>query len=244
MNYQCIFKRYELKYLITKKQQLLIKEAMVPFMQEDQYGQSSISNIYFDTPSYLLIRRSLESPIYKEKLRMRSYGTAQPDSRVFVELKKKYQAIVYKRRTPMTEKEAVKYLLFGSPAPGNGQIIQEINYFQQLYRPLIPAMFISYQREAFFGKADPNFRITFDEEILWRQNDLSLCVEPYGDPLLEKEQVLMELKTSGAIPLWMTRLLTENRIYKTSFSKYGNAYKTQLLKGVGCYVGSTISRTV
>ena len=88
MSYQNTFKRYEIKYLITEQQMELLKELMYRYMLPDKFGKSIISNIYFDTPSKLLIRRSLEKPIYKEKLRVRSYGTATDDSTVFIELKK------------------------------------------------------------------------------------------------------------------------------------------------------------
>lgn len=88
MTYQTVFKRYELKYMLTSSQKLQILEAISPYMELDQYGRTTIRNIYYDTDSYRLIRHSIESPAYKEKLRVRSYKKAVPDSTVFVELKK------------------------------------------------------------------------------------------------------------------------------------------------------------
>ena len=82
---------------------------------------------------------------------------------------------------------------------------------------------LSYEREAFYAKDDHEFRITFDQNILWRNYDLSLCKGIYGEAILDKNKVLMEVKTAGAIPLWMVHFLTENQIYKTSFSKYATA---------------------
>lgn len=228
MKEQNIFKRYEMKYLISRSQQKYIKRQMEQYMCADRYGGSTVCNIYFDTPSYLLIRRSLDGPVYKEKLRLRSYGVATPGSKTFLELKKKYQKVVHKRRVAMPEKEAMCYLCNGVRTV-DSQIIHEIDYFMRFYDGLQPKVFLSYRREAFFGAEDADFRVTFDENILWRDDDLSLCSGIYGLPLLDSGQVLMEVKATNSIPLWMTALLSENQIHKTSFSKYGNAYRAILL---------------
>jgi len=224
MAYKNVFKRYEIKYLISQSQQEIIKNEMQKYTVCDEYGKSTICNIYFDTPDYLLIRKSIEKPLYKEKLRLRSYGTASPDSTVFAELKKKYNSIVYKRRMALPEEAAMNFLCKGI-SYNNTQISREIDYFLSVNQTLQPAVFLSYSREAFFANDSNDFRITFDNSILWRNYDLSLCSGICGTPLLPESTVLMELKTSAAIPLWMTSLLSENHIYKTSFSKYGNAYK-------------------
>ena len=222
---QMTFRRYEIKYLISRIQQLRILDAMASFMEEDPWGKSTICNIYFDTPDYRLVRHSQEKPVYKEKLRVRSYGKASPNTAVFLELKKKYKSVVYKRRMNLPECVASSYLQ-GSGALPDSQIAREIDYFVNFYSGLRPTVQISYDRSAYFGKEDPGFRVTFDSNILWRDHDLSLCSGVYGSPLLNRDQVLMEIKTGGAIPLWMTALLTEMRIRKTSFSKYGRAYET------------------
>lgn len=229
MSYQNTFKRYELKYLLTRKQKEIIQEAMLNYMEADAFGRSTICNIYFDTPDYLLIRRSLEKPVYKEKLRVRSYGRAGADSTVFVELKKKYKSVVYKRRVNTTEREAMEYLCKGIPLSEQNQITEEINYAFEVYKDLQPAVYLSYEREAFYGKDDRELRITFDENILWRSENLSLCAPVYGEPILEPGYCLMEIKIAEAMPLWLVKLLSENHIYKTSFSKYGCAY-TNMIK--------------
>lgn len=224
MGYQDIFKRYELKYLVTKEQKTLLLQAMEPYMQPDEHGQSLICNIYFDTPDYLLVQRSLESPVYKEKLRLRSYGTATHDGEVFLELKKKYKGVVYKRRVGLREQEAMDYLVKEKPLHKRNQITDEMDYFRGMYQGLAPAVFLSYEREAFYGREDRELRITFDENILWRQEALSLCAGAYGSPILQPGTALMEVKIASAMPLWLCELLSENGIFKTRFSKYGNAY--------------------
>ena len=225
MAYQAVFKRYELKYLLTRPQQQRILEAMVSRMEPDAYGRTTIRNIYFDTDNYRLIRRSIEKPMYKEKLRIRSYSQATPDSPVFVELKKKYDGIVYKRRLSMKESQAMAWICLGGSPPENNQIAREIDYFLHFYEGLKPAVFLSYEREAYFCKHGSDFRATFDDTILCRQSNLSLELPPGGDAILPEGMAIMEIKCSGGIPLWMTHVLTENKIHRTPYSKYGVAYE-------------------
>lgn len=226
MAFQSVFKRYEIKYLLTSGQKERILQAMEGYMALDKYGRTTIRNIYFDTDSYRLIRRSIEKPAYKEKLRVRSYAQADPGSPVFVELKKKFDSVVYKRRLSMPEKQAMDWLRSGADGPEDSQIAREIRYFADYYRTLRPVVFLSYEREAYYCRDGGDFRVTFDDHILCRQKDLSLESKPGGTPILEEGKVLMEIKTSGGIPLWMTQVLTREHICKTSFSKYGTAYET------------------
>ena len=226
MSSPMVFKRYEIKYLLTREQKDVVMAAMKDHMEPDSFGRSTIRNIYYDTDNYRLVRRSLERPIYKEKLRVRSYCTAKPEDEVFIELKKKFNSVVYKRRTGICQKQAADYLAGKIPAPNPCQITNEIDYFRQFYETLAPKVFLSYEREAFFDKDDSEFRVTFDENILWRTTDLSLEAGVYGENILKPGQTLMEIKTSGGIPLWMVDVLTAQNLQKTSFSKYGNAYIT------------------
>ena len=225
MAVQTVFKRYELKYLLTKAQKETVLAAMEPHMKLDKYGRTIIRNLYYDTDSYLLIRRSIEKPAYKEKLRLRSYKKAGFDDTVFAELKKKYNDVVYKRRIALPNREAMAWLSGGKHCDQYTQIAQEIDYVMWLYGNMRPAVFLSYEREAYYANDGSDFRVTFDDTILCRQEDLSLDSEVYGTPILPEGKVLMEIKCSGGIPLWMTQVLSRERIYKTSFSKYGTAYQ-------------------
>ncbi len=225
MSFQTVFKRYELKYMLTVQQKDKIIEAIKPYMELDRYGRTTIRNLYFDTDTYLLIRRSIEKPEYKEKLRIRSYERADADSTVFVELKKKYKSVVYKRRISLSQQEAIWWISKEKHCSKNTQISAEVDYFLDYYKTLKPTVFLSYEREAFYSKDSSDFRITFDDNILFRQENLSLDSDVYGTPLLPKGIVLMEIKCSGGIPLWLTEILSEEHIYKTSFSKYGTAYR-------------------
>lgn len=225
MAYQSVFKRYELKYLLTRKQKKAVLQAMAPYMELDEYGRKTIRNIYFDTENYRLIRKSLEKPAYKEKLRIRSYSKVSSEDMVFVELKKKYDSVVYKRRMALEENQAMDWVLSKKPCVKQSQISNEIDYVLQYYRTLAPAVFLTYEREAFFEPDGGDFRVTFDENILCRQEAISLKADVWGTPLLAPGLTLMELKCSGGLPLWMVEVLSREQIYKTSFSKYGTAYQ-------------------
>lgn len=229
MNYQNVFKRYELKYMLNEIQYENLKEVLSQYMTADKYAISTIHNIYFDTPTNLLIRKSIEKPIYKEKLRVRSYRVAKPDSEVFVELKKKYDSVVYKRRISLTESDAMSYLLYDKKID-DSQMVREIDYFKNFYENLQPAQYIYYDRESYIGIDDKNLRVTFDKNVLCRDYDLSLAKGAYGEEILPEGKVLMEIKTATAIPLWLVRYLSSQKIYKTSFSKYGTAYTLRMKK--------------
>ena len=199
-------------------------------MQPDEYSHSSIRNLYLDTPDFRLIRRSLERPVYKEKLRIRSYGRAGIGDTVFVELKKKYRSVVYKRRLSMPQGR-VFCCLQGVDAWPNTQIGQEIAYTMNFYPLLAPAVFLSYERDSYRAADGSALRITFDSDIRFRRDRITLDSDTDGTPLLPRDQVLMEVKVAGGLPLWMAHLLSENSIYKTSFSKYGAAYQTMAADG-------------
>lgn len=225
MAYQAVFRRHELKYILTRAQKETILEAMQSHMHLDKYGRTTIRNIYFDTDNYRLIRRSIEKPDYKEKLRVRSYVNQLSDGKVFVELKKKYDKVVYKRRMTMQEEDAFAWLLGEASCKENSQIAREIEYFRQYYGDLRPSLFLSYEREAYACNEGSDLRITFDENVICRQEEMTMQSEADGSFVLEEDKVLMEIKCSGGMPMWLVEILSKEKIYKTSFSKYGTAYQ-------------------
>ena len=222
------FERYEKKYFLTPAQYKLFKERLVPFVKADEYPTYTLCNIYYDTDDYRLIRASLEKPIYKEKLRVRSYGVPGADSNVFVELKKKCDGVVYKRRITTTPFNAQCLLNGFRTQAQNNQISNEIAYFQQFYHAT-PKVFIAYDREAYQGIENSELRITFDTNLRYRLDSLSLQAGDYGEPIIGGDLYLMEIKIPGICPLWLSRLLSELKIYPTSFSKYGECYKKHIL---------------
>ena len=226
--YQGTFKRYEKKYLVTQQQYNALAKAFAARMVPDRFAESTISNIYYDTPDFRLIRKSIEKPVYKEKLRLRSYGPAGPDDNTFLELKKKYKGIVYKRRICLPERDAMNYLNGTSPLPMQTQIAKELDWFLAFYRDLQPVVHLSYDRTAFYSIEDPDLRITFDRNICFRTDDLSLQSLPGGRFVIRPGESIMEIKAAGAMPLWLTALLTQANAKRTPFSKYGTAYQMLL----------------
>lgn len=232
MKQQMIFQRYEFKYLLDDRQLQAVLAAMEPHMVPDEYSHSSIRNLYLDTPDFRLIRRSLEKPVYKEKIRIRSYGRAAAETAVFVELKKKYRSVVYKRRISMLQNKALECVA-GTELWPQSQIGAELAYAADFYKNLHPAVFLSYERDSFRGVEDEAFRVTFDAEIRYRREELTLDSDTWGSPVLAPGRILMEVKVAGGLPLWMAHVLSEQGIFKTSFSKYGMAYRDILLTGRG-----------
>ena len=225
---QSCFERYEKKYLLTIAQQQFLLHEMQPHLQQDQYGAYTICNLYYDTEDYQLIRTSLEKPIYKEKLRVRSYGVPENGSTVFIELKKKFNGVVYKRRITTSVNLVTPFLKGTLPVDYYGQIGCEILWAQQHYHAA-PKVFIGYDRLAFSGTDDPELRITFDSGLRWRNTELDLRLGDHGAFFMPQNQVLMEIKLPSACPLWLSRLLSDAGVFPTTFSKYGTCYRGQLL---------------
>lgn len=218
------FRRYEKKYLLTKTQYDEVYPLLCMHMEEDRYGVSTICNIYYDTPNYRLIRESIEKPVYKEKLRLRAYGTPTDDTDVFVEIKKKYDGIVYKRRVSLPY-HAARQWLSQIDEEGKSQIGQEIAYFLQYYENLQPTCVLCYDRIALYGKEDAQIRVTIDTNIRWRTHDLDLRCGDAGEALFDAPMYLMEVKLPEYMPDWLIRILNDREIYPTSFSKYGRVYQ-------------------
>lgn len=223
--YKTCFERVELKYMLDEEQFRNLSDRLEGIAHVDEYGESTVMNIYYDTPDYKMIRTSLDKPIYKEKLRLRTYGQTTGDSNAFAEIKKKYNNIVYKRRISMPYDIAFDYLSGKSEIQNPTQISKEIDYTKRLWGDLEPKVMIAYDRVALIGDKDPELRITFDKDIRYRLNNLSLKSGDYGKRLLPRENHLMELKIAGAVPLSIARILSEYKIFPTSYSKYGTAYE-------------------
>ncbi len=228
-----VFKRYEKKFIMTRSQAEALLSIIRTHMTPDPYcidGQGYlIRNIYWDTEDNDLIRQSVEKPPFKEKIRVRKYGTYEnPQSKVYIEIKKKITGIVTKRRIAVTPEEAEDFLVRGNPPKRQDyeslQIIREIEYFLKIHK-VVPKVFISYDRLAFFDKANPEFRLTYDTNILTRRGHLDFEYGPYGEAIMDPEHVLMEVKVHDAMPLWFASALSELGIYLGSFSKYGKEFE-------------------
>lgn len=230
-DYKKVFRRNENKYLLSQEQYEDLMRVMKPALASDEYAGSIIGSIYLDTLDFRIIRASLEKPLYKEKLRLRSYGVPNPSDKVFVELKKKYKGVVYKRRISMDQAQAKAYIMQGERPKKDSQILHEIDWFIHTHDDLAPAMLITCDRMAYHAKEDPELRLTFDTNILFRNEDLEFSSGVYGSPLLLPGQQLMEIKLTNAMPMRLAHMLDERNIRQCSFSKYGGAYKSIMDKG-------------
>ena len=222
------FKRYEKKYLLPPERSEAVHRALEGRIVPDAYFKSTVCSLYYDTDDYALIRRSIEAPVYKEKLRLRSYNVPGPDDTVFIELKKKFEGMVYKRRITMSASAATAYLAGKAPPQEDSQMIKELDWFLRSNK-VSPKVFIACDRTAWVGRDDPELRITFDENLRWRADDLDLCLGSRGEPLTEPGWVLMEIKMPDTAPLWLAHLLSELEVFPTGFSKYGSCYAGHIL---------------
>ncbi|MBR1731197.1 MAG: polyphosphate polymerase domain-containing protein, partial [Ruminococcus sp.] len=178
-----VMKRYEIKYIITKEQENFLKQRLKGKLFVDQFGKTSIASLYYDTPDYKLIRLSNEKPLFKEKLRLRSYGLADDSSPVFLELKRKAFGVVYKRRIESTIPEIENFFAGDTDGFQNGQINREISFFRSQNPELIPACLIIYGRTAYY-EANGDLRLTIDNNPRFRMDELDLRVSMDGEPLL------------------------------------------------------------
>lgn len=226
-NNNCTFERSEKKFLISRRRFDEFINRLSPYIKEDKYSKYTVYNIYYDTQTDYLIRNSLEKPAYKEKLRLRSYGPIRDEDIAFLEIKKKFDGVVYKRRIELPLQEAMDYLEKGIKPKEDGQIFKEIDYLVNFYK-VGPKLFIAYDRLAFSGIFDKELRITVDKNICSRTEKLTLKETSAQNRLLMQDEFLVEIKTKGALPLWLSAILSDMEIYSTSFSKYGSIYTKSL----------------
>ena len=231
-----VMNRVESKYMITGETREKLLETIIGYTELDEYNRENefytISNIYYDTDDNNLIRTSLSKPKYKEKVRLRAYGVPCENDKVYLEIKKKFNGVVNKRRSTFKLNEAYEFIearqLKEVKPYTNEQIVKEITYTLNQYNPQ-PKVYIAYDRQSYIG--ENGLRITFDKNIRTRRDNLCLEDGDYGEYLLPENLFLMEIKIEGVMPLWLARLLSENDVFQTSFSKYGTEYKKYLVNG-------------
>ena len=223
-----VMQRYEWKFILSAEQTAFFCERLKGHMEPDAYGLTTISSLYYDTPDRRLVRTSIEKPEYKEKIRLRAYGPVTDCSPVFLELKRKAFGIVYKRRVQATLPEAERFFAGAKSLDEDGQIDREITYFRDHYERLVPACMILYDRTAYF-EPDGDLRLTIDRNPRYRTDALTFAHAPIGLPLLPPGETILEVKVQDTIPLWLVRILSEGKIRHGSISKYGEAYRQQML---------------
>ena len=222
--YDKTFKRVETKYVLKKDEQEELLERLKPYIEKDKYFKSKIGNLYFDNKNNELVINSLEKPIFKEKIRLRTYG--KPNE-VFFEIKNKYDGVVRKRRVKLSLEDYYEFLNLTEEKIDN-QILKEIKYYINYYN-LYPKIYIGYDRLSYQGISDHNLRITFDSNLRSRRDNLEIEKWDYGD-IYFADYCIMEIKAKDSLPLWLVSILSELKIYPHSFSKYGGIYTKELIK--------------
>ena len=218
-------RRFEVKYILSEEQCNYLLNELTNHMCVDEYGLTTIASIYYDTPNNQLIRASIEKPKYKEKIRLRYYGSNQ---KTYLEIKRKFKNLVYKRRVEETKEAVDKFLSYKGDLPIDGQIAKEIIEFRNYYKTLVPTILIVYDRVAYY-QIDGDLRLTIDRNLRFRTKDLDFKNLKDGEPLLSKGSAVLEIKVQQSMPLWLTDILSKGEIYKTTFSKVGEAFKQQML---------------
>lgn len=224
------FRRDEKKYLLTEDEQARLLAKIGDKLREDEYFQETICSLYFDTPEHDLIIKSIDKPVYKQKVRLRSYGVPTLDDEVFLEIKVKFRGVVTKRRTKVKLREFYKFyqrLESGKKTKLKADYVQvgrELVYLFDFYK-LCPSWIVIYDRECYCGKGNPNLRITFDKNLRSRTEVLRLEAGDDGEPYFAEKMYIMEIKALDAMPIWLVTALSELKIYPVSFTKYGNIYK-------------------
>lgn len=230
------FRRIEIKYVFPEEKWADLMSRIQEFIKLEDYSHSTIRNLYYDTEDYRLIRASIEKPLFKQKLRIRSYESPGENTPVFIELKKKMDGVVFKNRIPLPLAEALRHLDGGEPLSGSSRTEREIQWFAASL-PLKPKAFLSYERESWKGLWLPELRITFDRNIKYREDGLTFADGLEGRPILNPVEVLMEIKALGAMPFWLSRALADTGIYPCSFSKYGRGYGLYTARKTFCIEG-------
>ncbi|MDR3186182.1 MAG: polyphosphate polymerase domain-containing protein [Christensenellaceae bacterium] len=225
-----VFKRYERKYKLTAESYTNFKELISNYVVLDVYGEYTIYNIYYDTQEYDLIRKSIEKPIFKEKLRLRSYMEANDRTEVFIELKKKYKGIVYKRRSQLEYAQAKEFLIDAKMRRNtSSQVLKEIDSFLSTYK-VSEKVLIYYNRAEYIGMKEKGLRITFDNNLRFREANFELKKDETDSEIIPNNEVIMEIKTNDSFPLWLCQILSKEKIYPISFSKYGTCYKNYIFQ--------------
>ena len=236
------FERKEIKYLLTPMQYIQFRALAEGHMVPAEYPEGDVCSVYYDTPDDTLINRSIAGGKYKEKLRVRSYGASNPESPVFVEIKKKFKGITYKRRVNCTLAAAKAFLQgmdyeqavqqwplasaeaqAASTSTQSLQIAGEIAWMRDHYEGLAPKMEVRTHRLSFVDSENPELRITFDANVAWQKADETAAhsMFPHGERILE-------VKCGNAFPMWLVAALNECGARPQSVSKYGRAYQASM----------------
>ncbi|QHF55620.1 MULTISPECIES: polyphosphate polymerase domain-containing protein [Streptococcus] len=220
------FKRVETKYLISNHQRRQLLSDLGKHMEADDFAQSTITSLYFDTEQFDMIQDSLAKKYGKEKVRLRTYEMESDlDMPAFLEIKQKIDGVGYKYRIKTTPRQAA--ILMASDADKvveDKRLASQLEKLHQRYGVIKPSMLIAYKRLSFRGKKDKSVRVTLDMNMTYAVVNQLTMIGHESFPLLPDQQLIMEVKVAEQIPDWLENILHQYKLEKNSFSKYGHAY--------------------
>lgn len=229
------FKRVETKYLVARSDLADLMQDLKPYFIEDDYPTSTISNIYFDTEDFDVIQDALNRQNRREKIRMRTYlAQPQADSQVFLEIKAKDEAgLGHKYRLLSNPLSITRLMTDGlvDESITDHHLVEEIQMLRDRYdQQLKPRMYIYYDRysmkekKSIQGYPHTKIRLTLDQNLTYRDEDVSFFKGKAGLPLLDEDMVIMEIKAPGDQPQWLQDILDKHGLVEHKFSKYSCAY--------------------
>ncbi|TFD97092.1 polyphosphate polymerase domain-containing protein [Jeotgalibacillus sp. R-1-5s-1] len=225
-----IFNRFELKYLISIDEYYEMRSKLLERMTFDSYGNNdgkyNIISLYFDSAERGIYYETKNKLSFRQKLRLRVYDRTSIEDQAFFEIKQKFKNVVNKRRTVLSLNDAYKLIknkpnIFSKELPpaSNTQILKEVIHFRNQYE-LEPDIIVSYDRQAFVGVNEPDLRVTFDYNLMTRDYDLRLENGPYGHHFIHPDLVVLEIKVSNSVPLWLSNIVSEMNLSRKSVSKF------------------------
>lgn len=239
--------RLEYKFLIPESKIDQVRDALLPFVNIDEYAagrekkEYTVRSIYFDSGKLDDYRDKLAGIKIRKKLRIRGYNELNGNSMVFLEVKRKYENNISKNRAPLLYNDLPELLLtadferFLLKKKKYLDVQNDANkfFYSLISKNYIPVVLVVYEREAFFYKYDSTLRITFDKNL--RSKPLPSLTELYDDDNLKpsmRDNFILEIKFFNGYPTWLQSIVSKFNLQRRAISKYTISVDnhTELLK--------------
>jgi hypothetical protein len=234
--------RYELKYRTNESVAQAITQFVKPHLHLDHYCKSQpnrsypIVSLYLDSRDLALCWQSLEGQKNRFKLRIRSY-TDDPAYPRFLEIKRRMNSIILKSRARIRHAD-VAGLICGAPISQDGSSADEQTQQQfRLYQDMIgarPVTLVRYMRQAYEGDTENRVRVTFDRELAFKASSRPEVTLDGGQwRYYPGNSVILEIKFTGAFPVWLSQMVRCYNLQQQSFSKYVSSLRQSGWSGLG-----------
>ena len=227
--------RYEFKYLVPFNRIDTLRRRIVPFVQEDKFAgrradhQYVVRSIYYETTGYRSYVEKLAGIERRVKVRIRGYNRPEPESSVFLELKRKHGPFIRKNRAPVLWSE-LPDLLRDRDVERHVRVRRAFElgkedarqfFYQVIGKGMSPAILIAYERKAYFATFDRRIRLTFDKHIRFRlTQDPGILFEERSLTPLFRSHFVFEVKFYDSLPEWLVDVISEFSLQRQAVSKY------------------------